>query len=121
MRIRLTDLFIYTQNTEELHFRRSDLFMTSGGRTHRLRILRMESPKLELKGSIRWGRGHLEKASLAILMSRAWAERLPDHLDRRLLSVAGDKKMLKCAYNHSNLLFYGRSGILLHATWSPEL
>lgn len=122
MRINLTDFFIFTQDNEALHFQKSKLFMKSKGHTHRLHILKMKSPPIELKGSVQWEDGHLDKASLAILMSKAWAERLPDHLDRRLSSAAGgDKKILKCAYSRNHLLFYGRSGVLLRATWSPEL
>ncbi len=98
------------QNIPAFHFQKAVFSLNSLGSIKRLRILRMQSPQLELKGSLRWSRGHLEKASLAILMPSAWTERPPSSLCRRL----------KCAYSHNHLTFYGRSGPLLRAAWTPE-
>ncbi len=92
------------QNEKVLEFEKATFFIDGSGPRKRLRILKMQSPRLELKGSVCWKRGSLEKASLAV----------------RILSRAGDKRTLKCAYNHNHLSFYGRSGPLFRASWVPE-
>jgi hypothetical protein len=81
----------------------------------RLRILKMRSTLLEFRGAVRWEKGRIQKADIAVFLPSAWAERLPEHWGRRLSSAQDDKKILKCAYKDHRLTFYGRSGPLLRA------
>lgn len=107
-------------DNETLHFNKSFFYFNRSGSLQRLRILKMRSPVLELRGRLEWDNGHLKRASLAAWIPAALAKQLPDHWDRRLTTAAGDKKIIKCAYKNNHLTFYGRFGPLLRAAWSTD-
>ena len=103
-----------------LRFREA-MFTLEGTRSARcLRLLKMNSPALELRGSIWWKGGRVEKADILVGIPDAWAGRLPQNLAKRLSSSLGGKKTVKCAYKNDRLTLYGVSGPLLRAAWSPE-
>ncbi len=91
---------------------------TGGGR--RLRILRLRSSQLEFRGALDWKEGAVQKAGIAAIFPSSWAEKLPEHWEQRLSSASGGRKTLKCAYGGHRLTFYGRSGPLVRAAWTPE-
>ena len=97
------------------------VFTLEGARSARcLRLLKMNSPVLELHGSVWWKDGRVEKADILVGVPNVWAGRLPQNLAKRLSSSSGGKKTIKCAYKNDQLTLYGASGRLLRAAWSPE-
>ena len=110
----------FKPDKEALRFEGALFHLENLGSAKRVRIIRMQSAQLEIRGSVCWEGGRLEKASLAGLLSASLAERLPKHWRQRLPSATGGKKMLKCAHKNNRLTFYGASGPLLRATWLPD-
>ena len=102
-----------------LQFRETVFYLEGTGSARHLRILKMSSPALEFQGSVWWAKERVEKADLLILIPSAWAQRLPQDLEKRLSSSVEGKKILKCAYRNDQLTLYGSSGPLFRAAWSP--
>ena len=105
---------------EALLFRDAAFGSGSSASDRRLHILKMRSLLVEFRGGVCWERGRIEKASIAAFLPSSWVDRLPDHWGRRLSPAASGQKILKCAYKNHQLTFYGRSGPLLRAAWSPD-
>lgn len=103
-----------------LQFRNAAFTLEGTGFSQHLRILSMSSSSLEFRGSVWWEKKRLEKVDLLVLIPPGWTRRLPESLAERLSTAGNGKKILKCAYRNNQLTFYGASGPLLRAAWSPE-